>query len=239
MTVKPINELRFRDDARIWLSAILADQKIPYGDQPAGAIEMAGAQPELVKPGLVYIGETSGAADTVAYIRRGSVLIVLADADRVLTISMAAPPRGRTRQDVFDAAVRLAKSQGPGPWHPADAVALLPQLLETYGGPPSEGNSRRIDPLTLTQIIGWLLAPTADGEPRDLARRLTLAAQWRWLGSCYRGLLGAETGVIQEHVCPAMVGLVGPGVDEGHCGAWPMLVLLGRYAEVAMDAADG
>jgi hypothetical protein len=217
--VKPIGELRFRDDARIWLSASLADQQIPYRDRLTGAIEMAGAQLELAKPGLLYIGERGVVADTVAYIRRGSVLIVLADSERVLTISMAAPPRGRTRQDVFDAVVQQAKNQRPGPWHPAVAVALLPHLLETYGGPPSDRNSERIDPSTLTQIIGWLLAPIADGQRRDLARRLTLAAQ--------------------EHVCPAMVGLVGPGTDEGYCGAWPLLVLLGRYAEVAMEAVDG
>jgi hypothetical protein len=184
--VKSIDELRFRDDARVWLSAILADYNIPFGDQLAGAIEMAGAQLELARPGLLYVGQTGVVADTVANIRRGSVLIVLADADRVLTISMAPPPRGRTRQDIFDAAVRLAKSQRPGPWHPADAIAMLPHLLETYGGPPTEWCSRRIDPLRLTQIIGWLLAPIADDERRGLARRLTLAAQ--------------------EHVCPAVVG---------------------------------
>jgi hypothetical protein len=182
------------------------------------AARLAGEQLEIMKPGMV--APTSGSRfyiGPVAYVNRGYVALVIADAKRVMTIRFA-PPEDGTAALLQEMADYIKDFASPHPWEPASTAVVAKDALKKYGGKPGE-RSPEVEQGISANIIGAVFACYPAEQLRDLG---STADEWRRLD-----------------VCPAFVCLVGPGSSgnpDTHAIATLMLPLA-PYVESVLDAA--
>jgi hypothetical protein len=214
---KDIELMSYDDDAGDRLKLLLAARQLSFAPRLTRAAELAGQQLELLKPSVAMIGDRGEfIAGPVAAVRRGTILIVLANARRVFTIHITRPAEG-TLADIFDDLVdRILAEFAPDPWTPSNTVVAIKTTVEVHGAAPGRENPKGpVSPIITAQIVGTLFAATNQTERHDLAAQLE---------AC-----------VDNDVCPAMIGVIGRGTKPGStCGVWPLLLPLSRYLETAV-----
>jgi hypothetical protein len=189
--------------------------------QLIGAARKAGEQLELWKPlALIPNPRTVFQAGAIVPADPGTVLIILADAKRTLTMRLLPPPPpGISRREMINEAADIAhqhyaqddgKSLGKG-----EIVYLIRYAVDTWGGQPGAKTGGMPEDASMN-LLGLLFA--------------AMSADSR------QSLLDLIETVIDRGFCPAMVGLVGKGSEHGLCGIWPLVLPLARYIDAAEKA---
>jgi hypothetical protein len=191
-----------------------------FRDQLIGAARKAGEQLELWKPlALIPNPKTFLHASAIVPADPGTVLIILADAKRTLTMRLLPPPPGISRREMINEAADIAqqhyaqddgKSLGKG-----EIIYLISYAVDTWGGQPGTKTGGMPEDASMN-LLGLLFA----AMPADKRE----------------SLLDLMEAIIDRGVCPAMVGLVGKGTEHGLCGIWPLVLPLARYFDAAEKA---
>jgi hypothetical protein len=205
-------------DAGDRLIAMMTLRGLTYRDNLIGAARKAGEQLELWKP-MALIPKTFLHASAIVPADPGSVLIVLANADRTLTIRMLQPPPGFTRRqlinDLADMARRHYAQDGEIAVDKGSAIFVTDFAVDKWGGAPGTKTGGMPDNASMN-LLGLLFAAIQeDGR---------------------QSLLDLLEDVIARGLCPAMVGLVGPGSEHVLCGVWPLVLPLARYLDAVEHA---
>jgi hypothetical protein len=201
-------------DAGDRIRSIMNRQGLPYGHPLHAAAVMAGQQLEWLKP--LALGKSDPACVTmgvVANVRYGTVLIVLADAVRVVTIRV--PPQQQRREAWLRLAALgrdwIVKRKGILNERELQRFSQLAmqRILNEHGGPPAQ---------TAPELVGdkaeWIIGMLCAGFP-DLDK-LVAATEW----------------VAEQGVCPALIGLIGPassGTAGKFSSCWPIQLMLAPY----------
>jgi hypothetical protein len=182
------------------------------------AARLAGEQLETMKPGM--LAPTSGGKfyiGSVAYVDRGDVALVIADAERVMTIRFA-PAEDSTASLLQEMAERVKDFAYPHSWGPASTAVVAKDALQLYGAKPGERGPECKQEISGNIAAAMFASLTAE-RLRDLG---STADEWR-----------------RADVCPAFVCLVGPGSSgkpDTHAIA-TMMIPLAQYVESVIDAA--
>jgi hypothetical protein len=98
---------------------------------------MAGEQLELMKPAVMAPTKRGFYAGSAAYADRGYVVIVVADATRVMTIRFL-PPNCGTAELLQQMADYIKAAVPSHSWGPASTALVAREALKQYGGKPGE-----------------------------------------------------------------------------------------------------
>jgi len=200
----------YEADANERIMAALREGGCAFADKLEPAARLAGAQLETLKP--VAAGATGNGriyAGPVAYARRGSIVVVLATQNKVLTCHLFDEP-GRT------AAIERYMNRAeelPAESRQESTLSWMRGLVEEAGGAPG-GETNLSDPNELAALIGCLFAGK---EARERFYELDAIAA-------------------EGKVCPVAVGLIGPpssGKPGAFCVAWPVTFALAPYIAAA------
>jgi hypothetical protein len=210
--------LDYQADAGDRIKALLADHPVPH-EQLRGAIAMAGEQLELLKPIRMQIPR-SGQLEVAAVTNtlRGAILVVLADAAKVVTMHLGA--YAERQQEFGELARRMHADMREAGCKFTDGKAVdevlqtIRVLLRDHGAKPGKAAARAMPPQRGERALGILLASIPQAELAELLERLERLSD--------------------NGVCPAMIGLLGPGSDgrdNSFSGAWPVLLPLAPYLD--------
>jgi hypothetical protein len=136
----------------------------------------------------------------------GTILVVLADEQRVSSLHVRARHDDEWISDIDAAADRVRQGM-PRPWTPIDSFKTMDIVLATHG--VSLGvRAKDLQQGTLNNILGGLFFGIAPNFRHELIRGV------------------AEC--VAEGICPVMVGLLASRTKA--LGVWPLAMLLARYA---------
>lgn len=186
-------------------------ERVAFADRLKPALALACRQLEGLCPAVMGATRRGVVATLATPLPRGTWLIVLANARKVLTFHMLAPPAGLTRLEVIDHyATGVAEAWGQAP-SPSDVLTTIRLACDKHGGPPGKP-SPDVDQRVGLQILGLLFGAASPQERADLVN-------------------GVET-VIAANVCPLHVGLIGKGSLPGTtCGVWPLGLPFAPYVD--------
>lgn len=212
--MKTFDELNYGDDARLWLTSLLRDRGAAVADNLAAAVDMAGGQLELLKRAVLDVPRYAG---PVAMVPRGTVLIILANAKKVVTLHWTAMPAGApTRQQQLDRFVTGARDEYKRDPTGIGALQTIDLTVRKFGAPVGKRAPRTFPPDGIMMVLGMLFGAMPDRHD----------------------IVAAAESVANREICPVMVGLIGPGSEQQTlCGAWPLLMPLAKYVEAATGAA--
>jgi hypothetical protein len=90
--------MNYDDDAGDRLIALLAEKNVAFRANLVPAARNAGEQLELLKPMVLMPGGRRAllAGSSAVMVDPGTMLVVLADADRAMTMKLSQPPAGFT-----------------------------------------------------------------------------------------------------------------------------------------------
>jgi hypothetical protein len=216
--MKSLQDLGYDDDAAIWIKRLLEDKGVAFRGRLTKAISMAAGQLELIKPAVMGVGARGFYGGPVAMVQRGALVVVLANPRGVVTISLMKPPAGFSREEVIDESVRCATAQFidlckrlPSPNEVANLIDIV---VREYGALPGKAARKQFQSDNTSDAIGLLFGAMPTAERHKM-------------------LEGIET-VVDNDVCPALIGLVGPaasGRPNTICAVWPLLMPLAKYFE--------
>jgi hypothetical protein len=209
-------ELSFDDDAGDRIACILAEKGVASRHCLDPAVRVAGHHIELLKP--MVMGWCGGRmyAGPVAAVRRGVILIVLANAKKVATIGVPDQPN---REQVVSAAVSyvLPLSQSAcgddRAQQPANALHTVNFTANKFGAAPGKAMPALSSDAAF-RILGFLFAPTGAAMSEQI---------WH-----------DAIGIAAKGVCPALVGLIGEGLNSKPgtlSGVWPVVLPIAPYQE--------
>jgi hypothetical protein len=180
------------------------------------AARLAGEQLELMKPAAVAPTSERGIyIGPVAYVNRGYVALVIADAERVMTIRFAPKCTASLLQEMAD---HIKEFAHPNSWGPASSAVVAKDALQRYGARPGKKGPECNQEIS-ANVAAAMFAYCSAKQLRDIGSK---ADEFRRLD-----------------VCPAFVCLVGPGSSgkpDTHAIA-TMMLPLAPYVESAIDAA--
>jgi hypothetical protein len=192
-----------------------------FRDQLIDAARKAGEQLEWWKP-IVFIPHpnprTRLHVGSIVPADPGTVLIVLANADRTLTLRLLPPPSKVARREMIDdvaAAAQQHYGEDRGWFDKGEIIPVMNAAVENWGGQPGTKTGEMPENAGMN-LIGLLFAAMS-ADKRE-------------------SLLDLMEAVIDRGFCPAMVGLVGKGTERGLCGIWPLVLPLAQYFDAAEQA---
>lgn len=206
--------LSYDDDAHDRLMGLMTERDIAFRGKLERSSKMAGQQLEFLKPAYLAPGGYMG---SVAQVSRGTILVVLADPRRVFTVYIQRPPVTEPNLiEILDIAVSELMEIVPESSDPGYTLHVIKNVLETHGGKPGKKKSKSPDQQVILQILGLLFASMPTESRHQLLYELIK---------------------VSNEVCPAMVGLIGPGTIDPTkmCGVWPLLLPLAPYVEAIDD----
>ena len=178
------------------------------------AARTAGKQLEWMKPALMVTGRQGLYAGPAVNVAARTLLTIFADATRVVTIHGVIPP-GVSVRAMFDQCIGLAEEIHAGePLPPVPGFIVL-DMLNTWGGAPG-GKTPEVDGPGLSAVLGGALASQRDK---------------------LQPLVGLIDAVMDEGICPALVGLLGPatsGKADTYSFAW-LFLPVGYYTKVILE----
>jgi hypothetical protein len=191
------------------LLAMMTLRGTVFRDNLAAAARKAGEQLEWWKPvALIPNPRTRLHAGSIVPVDPGTVLIVLADARRVLTIRLRPLPSHVARRAMIDDLADMSSNNYP--LDDGEIIAVIAAAVEEWGGQPGTQTGGMPDDAMLT-----LFALLFSAIPAD--RR--------------QSLFDVLEDMIDRGVCPAMVGLAGKATTRGLCGIWPLVLPLAQYLD--------
>jgi hypothetical protein len=174
----------------------------------APAIDQAGAQLELSKPAVTGMTPRGFVAGSAVAVQLGVVLIVLANPRKVLTLQMFPPPKG-TRLDAVQDCIRYVTAHMDGrEIEPAACMLAIEDAIDKHGGKPGK-RTRQLSQEHCRRLIGVLFSVVS-----KRAR-----------------LFHAIEQMIGDGICPAIIGVVGPGSRDGLAAVWPIVFALAPYLD--------
>jgi hypothetical protein len=188
-------------------------------DQLIDAARKAGEQLEIWKP-MAFIPNprTFLHAGAIVPADRGTVLIVLADAKRTLTMRLLQPPPGISRREMINDLAAIAQrhyGDERGWFGKEEIIPVIHAAVDTWGGQPGTKTGGMPEDASIN-LLGLLFA--------------AMSADKR------QSLLDLMETIAGGGFCPAMVGLVGKGTTRGLCGIWPLVLPLAQYLDTAEQA---
>jgi hypothetical protein len=160
----------FAEDAGARLTQLVARRTLEP-TRFAAAARLAGQHLESVKP--VVVGMTPGNmifAGSAAAVAPGTILVVLADEQRVFSVYV------RALDDDWigdvDAAADHVQQRLPRPWEPIDTIKTIAMVLDEHGVPLG-ARTKDLRQTTLNNIVGSLFLGI------DLELRRELCRMWR------------------------------------------------------------
>jgi hypothetical protein len=201
-------------DAGDRIRSIMNKKGLPYGHPLHTAAIVAGRQLEWLKPLKLDKSNPAGIiAGVVANVRYGTVLIVLADMKRVVTIRV--PPQQQRRDAWFRLATLgrdwITKRKGILGERKLQNIGqqAMQRILNEHGGPPAQ-----TAPELVSDKAEWIIGMLCAGVP-DLAK-----------------LVDATEQTAERGVCPVLIGLIG-SASSGTAGkfssCWPLFLTLAPY----------
>lgn len=207
--------LDFNADARDRIAARIDGAGVTPGLARilAKPIDMAGGQLEYMKPaafGMTARGLYGGA---VAMVPKRTVLIVLANPKKVFQMRvqcLEAYPFAQVVKEAIDYVLQVA---GKAPT-PTELLLAVDDLIAKEGAAIGQ-RRKELSQEHCMRIMGLLFLPL---QAPQLA-----------------GLMKAVEAMLDSGLCPALVGLTGPGSHgpKLKAGAWPVCFPLAPYAEQA------
>jgi hypothetical protein len=197
------------------LIAMMTLRGMTYRDRLIGAARKAGEQLELWKPvALIPNPKTFLHASAIVPADSGTVLIVLANAKRTLTIRLLQPPPDTSRREMINGLADMARrhyTQDGETFDEGSIVPVMDAAVDEWGGAAGTKTGGMPDNASMN-LFGLLFAAISPDK---------------------RGsLLDLLEDIIDRGLCPAMVGLVGKGPEQGPCGIWPLVLPLAPYLDV-------
>jgi hypothetical protein len=205
--------LDFNADATDRLAALMEVQNVSTRDRLKQSTASAAAQLEWFKPEAMGDGKRGGLyAGPVIMAKPGTAIIVLAHHKRVFAISLL--PAVGTIGDAVEAAVGYVEiAMGSEAVEPRQTLLSVEEMIRQHGHLPGKRGPELTDEHNM-RLVGILFAAIPATGRAGIVRMLDKA--------------------IAEGVCPAMIGLIGKGSEQGFCGVWPLLLPLAPYADAVL-----
>lgn len=192
----------------------LADElkaQVSFADNLKPALNLASRQLEFLCPAVMGMTDKGLVATRATTLPRGTWLIVLANARKVMTIYMTAPPDGVTRFEVLEHCVEAATEALGQPPSQRDVLATIGFAVDQNGGQPGK-RSPEVDQGVAARILGLLFGAVSFEDRAKLVK-------------------GVDA-LIAADVCPLHVGLIGKGSTKGTTsGVWPLALPFARYVD--------
>jgi hypothetical protein len=219
MPTTEVNPLDFNADtgARIW--RLLEINNVSFRNQLKQSSETAGAQLELAKPTVMGSSTTEKGklfyAGPAVMFSPGTVFIVLAHHKKVFTIQIRSEA-GHTIAEGIAEAVNYARELLGDEANKCTQGALgvaIEDLVKKYGRMPGK-KGVKLDSEHNVRIVGSLFLPLSDASR---AKTIYVLEQ-----------------LVAVNTCPALIGLLGKGSQQGLSMAWPLPLALARYVDAVV-----